>query len=280
MSFDSIKMGRIPNSVKEKFFDQKMENGKIFFHFIYIYFILKLLKFLLKDISENLEEYKNNSKKPNNQNFILSVKKILKMNNLSHFYSTEPSNLLAKSLFIDSYINTSNENILFVLTLLRDKSYQLYKEHTREYDSQHESALGLANKGLKIKFSVNKEAVSQFWKKDLVFLSNHARSLIIHFKNIPGFNRMCAKDQSSTINDRLFTILLFYTSKLFINGEFYLMIAENIPINKEACLCIFGEYFTKQFFEFQIKLNSLCLTDHELALLVPFVLSIPCNFVF
>jgi hypothetical protein len=66
----------------------------------------------------------------------------------------DTSQLVANSFFTNIYMNTLNENILFVLASLRDKCYQLFMEFRRSCEPDYKRMLH-------IKQRQNSESVNQ-----------------------------------------------------------------------------------------------------------------------
>ena len=101
MSVKAVRMGRIPNSMKQMCSKSKENNHHE------------------------------------------SLQLLIKFNKLDCFKKIKLQNILPKSVSYDIL----NDNQIIILSLLRDKTYQLFKQNTMEYDSAEKRALQLIGSG-------------------------------------------------------------------------------------------------------------------------------------
>lgn len=236
---------------------------------IFIIDSLKKLKFLIEDLEIIDKERKKNDTK----SFFVSTKYLINLNDLHQFESMEPSKLFAKNIFVDYCLNTSQEDHLFLLVTLRDKSFQMFREYSMEFEDHHGRALRLGNK----KYDYTQEFVQVLREKDLALLFKHAELLTQLLKILPGFDQICYQDQMTLIKESFFTTLAVKTLKIFVDGECYLMLDDYTQLDKEGLGILMSESVRDMIFEFSMKLKSLNVTDQELSVLVPFFISWNCG---
>lgn len=207
----------------------------------------------------------------------LTLRNVMNMCKSHPFKVFDSSQLVAKSYFSDIYMNTFNENILFVLTLMRDKCYQMFVELRRPYDPFHKRMLRIREQNLhkqekqKI-IEPNCEFVYEQVEKLLNF---HVHVSAKYIRELPGFNRLAVEDIAIILKSRSFAIFGFRVQYLFVDNEYYMMIADNIQLNRQIMIKSFGDSFTNYIFDYHDRLNKLELTERELAVICPLILSMP-----
>lgn len=218
-----------------------------------------------------MEQIKEHYEKNNVKGFFMSTKYLIKLNNLDFFGSIEPSKLFSKSILVDYYLRTSQENQIFILAMLRDKAHQLYKEETLEFEDHYAKAVRL---GEKSSIAFDQSLLKLIWNKNLNFLENHALSIQKFLEELPGFCKLSSLDQRKIINEQFFTILSIRTLKLFKNDEYYFMLDDETWLSKRVMQHLMGYNACEKIFSLQFKLQSFEFTDQELALLITIILSI------
>nr|ASL70554.1 nuclear receptor [Brachionus calyciflorus] len=167
-----------------------------------------------------------------------------------------------------------NSNKIIVLSLLRDKTFQIYRDHTQEFDKQEKNALKLIENGYKpINYTHSKIFIDKIIEKDMIFFQNHASSMLKIVKELPGFQRVSDVDINQMINCNFFSVLILRTIKLYFNGDCYFMLDENIQLNKDILTIMAGKKLINELFDYTFSLKDFSLTDQEIALLIPFFLT-------
>lgn len=238
MSLNGIRAGRIPNSMKK--------------------FQPKISKREQKETNHNIS-----------LNFLIKYRK-LDLSNLTTIQNFVPKAYMTK--------NGLNENQLIVLSLLRDKSYQLFKEHTKEFEKHETKAKQLIQSGYTIaKCDITKEMFVSIKNTILEILTKHALAIFQLIQEIPGFQRFDKGDINTLIKDNFFFLFGVRTKCLCKNNDYYLFLGEGIQLSKDTLGIIVGEEVRDNIFEFNSLFSMLNLTDQEFGLLIPFYLSISSN---
>ena len=123
-----------------------------------------------------------------------------------------------KTFHVEKILNNSNVNQMVVLNMLKDKTYQIYVENTKEFDFSKQRARELFESGLQSpKYDYNLEFMSFFKEKHYLFLKRNAYSLMNMVKELPGFQRLNSNDINIILNYNFFSILEIRVYKLYIN---------------------------------------------------------------
>ncbi|CAF0794062.1 unnamed protein product [Brachionus calyciflorus] len=160
----------------------------------------------------------------------------------------------------------TDSNQIVVFDLLKHQSYQLYMEHSKEFQE-----INLTNSDQKYNFT--KEFIKYCRQADLRILKNHSNSMLKIIKELPGFNKFKHNDFKAIMSLNFFTILGLRTLNLFINNDYFFMLDEKVQMNREVFSVLFTQKVCDFVFNLFFKLKSLNLTGIELGLLVPFFMS-------
>nr|ASL70502.1 nuclear receptor [Brachionus rotundiformis] len=161
-----------------------------------------------------------------------------------------------------------------IASLLSDKIYQIYVVHNEPVEKLLDRASHLINSQVSL-FDGWNANLKQVWDGLLESIPAQVKNLITMCKEIPGLNELCQNDLTNLVNNRLFDYFLIKHSPLFINGESYLMLPNMIQYTRKWMLRIIGAEMVDIIFKFAHEFNSLKMTTKEMALLYPFVLTIP-----
>nr|ASL70509.1 nuclear receptor [Brachionus rotundiformis] len=234
MSLSGVRVGRIPNNMKE---------------------------ITLKNQREitSTRIYRNS--------FCLGVKEC------ATFHKIDPK-ILPKISIQEKYLNCSDDNKLLVLSLLRDRSYQIFIEQTLVYNEHKKRALELIGSNYKPKLNLLTDTIHDLRQKDMLAMKKHAQSMFKIIEELPGFDRLTRKDLQFVLNDGFFTVSIVLTMSLFIDGDYFLMLDDQTPMTSEVFALLTTEDVRNSIFDFFKKLKKLNLTDQESALLIPIFLSI------
>lgn len=161
-----------------------------------------------------------------------------------------------------------------VSSLLSDKIYQIYIDHNKPVENLLERAWCLLGNQVNV-FEGWNASVKQVWDGLLESIPTQVKNLIFICKEIPGLNELCQKDLTNLVNNRLFDYFLIKHASLFINGESFLMLPNKIQYTRNWMLKIIGHEMVNSIFKFAEEFNALKLTSKEMALMYPFVLTMP-----
>nr|ASL70616.1 nuclear receptor [Brachionus koreanus] len=252
MSFEGIKMGRIPKIEKEKAKihteetsqDEEIEN-------------------------KQLETIHNDSRV---EQIRLSLKSLLNLNpSFDLFKTLNPYSLIPRTTFSELCISNHSENNIFVLTLMKDRCYQLYKSGTQDFQQQYERALKLVENNFDCSIYSYSQDLDSVWKAFCAMTSEFTRRMVTITKICPGFDKFDSRDIGSIVNDRLFVCYGLCVNRLFIDDEFYGMLDANTQLSRYWMDKIFGLNVSQKIFAYHAKLNDFRLTDTEIAIIIPWL---------
>ena len=211
---------------------------------------------------------------PLNENEAYDFKELL-IKSLDIPFIKELKDFTPKTFYADLLINASSETYLIVISLLKDKIYQLYLDQTQQYDWQVRRAHSLIEKGAATDLYEGHDASNErvIWAAKRLY-EKHMTDYIHLVQQIPGLTDLNAHDFAALVSDNMATVLGIKVIKLFINGESYLF-NEGIQLSKKWIRLLYGPTFAEKLFYIQAKLNKLEMSIHEIALLIPMLLTTP-----
>ncbi|CAF0957751.1 unnamed protein product [Brachionus calyciflorus] len=211
----------------------------------------------------------NSIKKHNVNNSIQDLTEINKNNKISEFLKSIPF-----TFYREKFLNSSNQNQVLVLSLLKDKTYQLFQECNEGFDTYETRALNILQSGyVPIENERSQENIDFIRQTFLSFLQNHALAIYKFINNLPGFDRLDKHDMNVMMNDNFFSILGYRTYKLFLEDDCFLMLDENIQFDKKIASFVLGDDIQKRVFKYCFKITSFNLTEVEIALSTAFILT-------
>jgi hypothetical protein len=181
------------------------------------------------------------------------------------------SDIIPKTYFTSSYINNSNESFLVLLAIIRDKCYQLYNQLTKPFDQMYERAKELIRNKV-TDFEGRNASKEDVYAKFLNVMTIHVKEYLLYTKDLPGFSKICINDLNAIHAENMAPMFTLKFHKLHINGECYLM-ADDIQITRKWSNEIAGIKATDFVFDFHQKLSDLKLTDQEMSLIFPFIMT-------
>lgn len=183
----------------------------------------------------------------------------------------QPKSIVPKTSFTDLFINTENLNLLFQISMIRDKVYHLYLELTDPLQKDLNRAQHLIRNKI-TKFDGDDATKEEAWFNFMKTLTVHSQALIMMAKELPGFNNLCLKDFNSIIKENITMTFGIKITKFYTEDECYFMIGD-IQMTKRWLSKFFGVRFKDFIFEFHRKIRNLKLNNREIALLFPFILT-------
>ncbi|CAF0973351.1 unnamed protein product [Brachionus calyciflorus] len=243
MSVNGIRIGRIPNSMKTtKRIDQTNQS-------------------LVKNVSCDID--KENS----------LLKQLIKLNDLNCFKRREAQNYLPNTFLSEKILNKSKESQIIVLSMLRDKSSQLFIEHTCEYESHEKRGLEMIHSGKETSRFYTEEFIDLVRKKMLDVLEKHAGILHKILCDLPGFQRLSQADLKRILTCQFFVLYGLRTIKLFMNDDYFLFLDGDILLDRKLFTIVMGQEVSDLVFDFYQSMRVLNLTNQEYGLLVPLFFS-------
>lgn len=168
------------------------------------------------------------------------------------------------------------ESELIIITLLKDKVYQIYKRHIL-----NSSILNATNERFKNKNLINElidENLESYeiWINFMETISEFTKWLTRFSKELPGFNKLNIEDLSSIVFASVFPLFTVQVTPFVKNNENYTIINNNIQLTRKRMIQTSEIVITDLLFEFYSRFQSLNLTEQELCLIYPFLLT-SCN---
>jgi hypothetical protein len=200
--------------------------------------------------------------------------------NLNTMFNSNPKfcesvNILTSSTLQEPIFSMENENVLYLLTVVRTKVHRLYAQLVGPLERKTEITKEILRKNIKMPL-VQKE---QAWEAYKSFIKN-LTSIIFSFVNeLPGFDKVCQHDLTSLVDNSVPILLPFLNSKLYIDGEFYLLLGSFL-VDKFLFMEFFGKTIYDSYTEFMNNIQRLNLTNEEISLLIPFILTSPSKLFF
>ena len=154
---------------------------------------------------------------------------------------------------------------------LRQRAYQLYMDY---YDTSikpyYERGVELALSGHQLG---QDETVSTFWKAYLEYVSNTFKSLLVYEYRLPGFERLSRSDSYKLTKNAVFIASAIQKAKLFINGDYYLVLPGDIQLSMMWFGKAFEEDIRVRLAESMAELAAYQLTNYDMALIMPFMIT-------
>lgn len=198
----------------------------------------------------------------------ISINELLKMH--KPFRS---SNILASFHHSKMVSNKkTDESYHIISSLLSDKIYQIHNEHNEKVSKLQERATRLIYQGV-TKFDGHDSTIKKVWEGLLESIPQVVKSLIAFAREIPGLNELNPDDFNLIINNKIFDFFILRNAPLFINGESFMVLPNEIQYTRKWMNQVIGVEMTNNLFDFTNRFNKLGLTTKELALLYPLILT-------
>ncbi len=165
-----------------------------------------------------------------------------------------------------------NSNQLF-LNSLRDKTFNLFKMYSSRYDSMYERAVYYTSQNIQYVDGRDDVKLSEIWSAVMYTISNDLEPMAKYLNSLPGFSFLKRNDFSNLFKENLFTIYILTTIRLYINGELYYCLNGNIQYTRKRMGQAFGFQATDKMFECALRLQEIKITESELALLIPYIIT-------
>lgn len=182
------------------------------------------------------------------------------------------SNIIA-NCYHSSQINSKlDDSYQIISSLLSDKIYQIHIEHNDKVVKLQERAIRLLYQGVQ-EYDGHDATIKEVWEGLLESIPQVVKNLIAFAREIPGLNELTQTDFNLIINNKVFDFFILRHAPLFINGESFMMLPNNIQYTRSWMNQVIGNEMTDDLFSFSTRFNKLGLTTKEMALLYPVVLT-------
>ena len=228
---------------------------------------------LVKFVNENLKKEFLINYKPINCYDLFNINPSKMQNNPvdlnSKFFNQ--TNLIPNTYFTQPYLNTKNEGFLFILSMIKDKSFIEYNKFTKPYEKDLERAHYLIANNI-TQFDGYNATREQALGYLLKYMSNHIKEYLLYTNELPGFDKICIDDLILIHSQNITFFSTLRRIMLVINDELYLMI-DDFQLSRSWLTELLGVKITDYLFQFYRHLNGLNLTSYEMAIIFPFMLT-------
>ena len=221
------------------------------------------------------EQYKNSFKLYNDidQSNIGSFD----LNKMFYSFPNKPfkcqlNEIIPKTFFTNSLLNTNDESILMFLPLLRDKCYQLYNQLIKPFEPVFERVQYIIKNKMRLFRNDNisrEDLLSSMFNS----LNEFIKSYLNYTNQLPGFNNIGMEDLNIIHKEYSMIIFFLNTNKFYIDDECYFVFDNKIQFSRKLITDTVGLKACEYVFDFQKKFKSLNLTTYEICLLFPFLLT-------
>lgn len=168
------------------------------------------------------------------------------------------------------------ESELVIISLLKDKVYQIYKKHILSSKIISQTNERLQNENLSSMLNNKDLEPYEIWINFMETISDFTKWLTRLAKELPGFNKINIEDLSTMVFASVFPLFTVQVTPFIHNNENYTIINNNIQFTRKRMIQASQTVITDLLFEFHHRFQSLNLTEQELCLIYPFLLT-SCN---
>jgi hypothetical protein len=182
------------------------------------------------------------------------------------------SKLIAKTTEAKYTLNSPLESDLILLSLVRDRSYQLFIEVQAKMVGEDIEQIRR-----KTKTQLTKNSSCPDKSEDELFeitcdgsMSQYV-NIMYYVSNLPWIRSLSRHDIEALVRSMYFIVFSVFMNKKYIRGEVHDKLPDGTALTTDHFSLRFGEDNARRMFETMEKLSKL--TDSETALLTPFQLT-------
>ena len=116
--------------------------------------------------------------------------------------------------------------------------------------------------------------MKEVWEGLLDSIPLIIRDLIVISRELPGLNELSIADFSTIVNNKVFDFYLLRNAPLLQHDESYYMLPNGVIYSRAWMNSIIGSEMTNAIFRFSQRLNKMQFTTKEMAILLPFILTL------
>ena len=165
-----------------------------------------------------------------------------------------------------------SESDLFLISVLKDKVFQLYKKHIQLSQLLVNSRECHKNKNY-IDSSVENVPVDDLLRGLIGSISEHSKWLTRFARELPGFSFINVDDFMQMVSSGAMLLFGMQTNQFYYNNENHTVISNNYQMSRSRMNKLMGTFKTGLLFEFHFVFKKLCMSENEIALLYPFILT-------
>jgi hypothetical protein len=180
------------------------------------------------------------------------------------------SKLVAMTTEAKATLNSPLESDLILMSLARDRVYQLFNEvQTKMHGANIEQTKNLINGQLPKPSSI--KTVDELYVATAEKSLSNIVTVMYYASNLPRIESLSRNDIEALVHSMYYVIFSVFMNKLYIRGEMYMTLPDGSRLTREHRMLRFGEELAKRMIDSMEKLVRL--TDGEIALLIPFLLT-------
>jgi hypothetical protein len=238
------------------------------------------------DGAELMSEESNSNSNNNNNNNNSHLTNLITMQNLIKSSTTrliasnpEPATLIAHTSYAAVCLNSRMETNLAVLNLVRDKCYQLYMDRYFGRGGARELAQRMATKkiiagGLVVTNSTTRQLTfKEAWPLINEYSTTRFHEFYEYALVLPGVDKVSKTDLGALLSNIYLVMSGFMHTRMIVDGESFIMMPGGVQCDRRMIETMMGVEVSDRVFELHAKLAHWRVTDHEIALLVPVILT-------
>lgn len=161
------------------------------------------------------------------------------------------------------------------MSLIKDRVFQLYKKHILMSDLLKRTKEKLLNKDF-IDSTVEILNIEPLVNGLMDTISEHSKWLTRYAKELPGFNKLSLDDFMKMLSSASLLLFGIHSHQFYDNNENVSILINNYQFSKNRMNLVLGAFKTGLLFEFHFNLRRLNLSENEMSLIFPFILT-NCN---
>lgn len=175
-----------------------------------------------------------------------------------------------------SFGEKHDQTLFIIISLLREKMLELYLEQREPYDIMLDRARFLIANKVDV-FDGHDACKERVLNSTQELLSKHTNDYVRFVQNLPGLTDCIdVNDLIALAQDNFCLVFAMKVTNLFIENEFYLSL-NDVQLSRKWMESLLGIEIANKVFQFHSIFNKLELTDNEISLLIPILITSPCK---
>lgn len=175
--------------------------------------------------------------------------------------------------FSNNLIQTENELVL--ISILRDKVFQLYKKHIK-----NSSLLNNTREKLRTKDFISSSA-ENVQKKDILLgvigtITEFTKWLTRYAIELPDFDKIEQDDFMKMVSSAIWSSIGLQLNEFFHDNDLHYITTNGYQMSRNRMYSVFGTFNTCLFLLMHAKVKQFKFSENELSLYYPFIIC-SCN---
>jgi hypothetical protein len=222
-----------------------------------------------------LTEPQNRSRRVQNSSAhltnLVTIQNLIKTSTSKLLASDEDaSKLMAHTSYVNIYLNSRMQTDLIVLNMLRDRSYQLYTE--KNFCRDLDRAKAMVRMGVK-NFPGDELTFTEVWPSLNTYMTARFQEFYEYTQSLPGIDRISRRDLFALLGNSYIMLSALFVTRTFINDQSYIWLPGGIQLTRRLMEALCTKELSDLIYEFHAKIARIGVTDQELGLLTPVVLT-------